>query len=115
MSMNPYVNSGTIYRPPAGTLGRTYHFLSSPVPPDKHARIAMVEVRARRGTEVTVHGLKAFLGEDGVTWHFETPKPLIPGNEHIYDVTAKYVENGREIYGTWKVRLIPGRIVYLSL
>jgi hypothetical protein len=105
--------------PPPGTLGRTYSLPTKLLPPEKHPRQAMLDIRST-AEEVVVSDtkefreegdIKSFQDEDDPTlWHFET-KPLLSGVPHIYKVE---MINGGVTTDVRYVRLIRGRILELS-
>jgi len=97
-----------------GTLGFTYLRVSHPVPEDKHPRSGMLAVRMGDAEEVlTIRGMSGIKLKSGV-WLFESNRPLDPGVSHIVRVEAKEHPLDVDAVATRFVRLIPGRIVYLS-
>jgi len=91
----------------------TYKQPSRPIPEDRHRRVGMLDVKVASNINVTVQGMTGFLGEDGI-WHFESPRPLLPGVPHIYRAQAHSERDGKRYAEIRTVRLIPGRIVDLS-
>lgn len=97
-----------------GTLGFTYLRVSHPVPEDKHPRSGMLAVRMGDAEEVlSIRGMSGIKLKSGV-WLFESNRPLDPGVSHIVRIEAKEHPLDVDAVATRFVRLIPGRIVYLS-
>jgi hypothetical protein len=97
-----------------GTLGFTYLRVSHPVPEDKHPRSGMLAVRMGDAEEVlSIRGMSGIKLKSGV-WLFESNRPLDPGVPHIVRIEAKEHPLDVDAVATRFVRLIPGRIVYLS-
>ncbi|MFM7921336.1 MAG: hypothetical protein ACKPJJ_14025 [Planctomycetaceae bacterium] len=97
-----------------GTLGFTYLRVSHPVPEEKHPRSGMLAVRMGNAEEVlSIRGMSGMKLKSGV-WLFESNRPLDPGVSHIVRVEAREHPLDVDAVATRFVRLIPGRIVYLS-
>lgn len=97
-----------------GTLGFTYLRVSHLVPEDKHPRSGMLAVRMGDAEEVlSIRGMSGIKLKSGV-WLFESNRPLDPGVSHIVRIEAKEHPLDVDAVATRFVRLIPGRIVYLS-
>lgn len=97
-----------------GTLGFTYLRVSHPVPEEKHPRLGMLAVRMHNADEVlAVRGMSGMKLKSGV-WLFESNRPLDPGASHVIRVEAREHPLDVDAVATRFVRLIPGRIVYLS-
>lgn len=97
-----------------GTLGFTYLRVSHPVPEEKHPRLGMLAIRTGDSEEtIAIRGMSGIRLKSGV-WLFESNRPLDPGVSHIVRVEAKEHPLDMDAVATRFVRLIPGRIVYLS-
>jgi len=97
-----------------GTLGFTYLRVSHPVPEEKHPRLGMLAVRMENAEEVlSIRGMSGMKLKSGV-WLFESNRPLDPGVSHVVRVEAREHPLDVDAVATRFVRLIPGRIVYLS-
>lgn len=97
-----------------GTLGFTYLRVSHPVPEEKHPRLGMLAVRMGDAEEVlAIRGMSGIKLKSGI-WLFESNRPLDPGVSHVVRVEAKEHPMDVDAVATRFVRLIPGRIVYLS-
>ena len=72
--------------PPPGTLGRTYHQISRPIPETEHPRTGMLEIcGVPAHLHVTVNGMNGYRGANGI-WYFKTDRPLIPCVPYIKTV-----------------------------
>lgn len=116
--MIPGPVAGSVDQPVAvqlrGTLGFTYLRVSHPVPEEKHPRLGMLAIRTGDNEEtLAVRGMSGIRLKSGV-WLFESNRPLDPGVSHIVRVEAKEHPMDMDAVATRFVRLIPGRIVYLS-
>ncbi len=110
--------------PPPGTIGRTYSLPSRPVPANKHPRIGMIDVCTDAAVHVIVRWTNDFRSEETLKgsrdecnpslWHFES-KPLLPGLTQIYRVEVYRGEAGSAPVEVRYVRLVRGRIVYLTV
>ncbi|MGD9853811.1 MAG: hypothetical protein AB7U20_02575 [Planctomycetaceae bacterium] len=109
---------------PPGTLGRTYQLPSRPVPADRHPCVGMIDVCCPAADHVIVRWTNDFRTEETLKglrdecnptlWHFES-KPLLPGLTQIYRVEVYRGGPGSAPSEVRYVRLIMGRIVFLTV
>ncbi len=88
---------------------------SHPVPADEHPRTGMLAVRDNGSIPfLSVQNMGGIKMKSGI-WLFESRRPLDPGACQIVRVEARQTAADVEPYATRFVRLIPGRIVFISI
>jgi uncharacterized protein (TIGR03000 family) len=73
---------------------------------------AYLEVRLPPSATVTIEGERTT--QSGTRRLFVSP-PVEPGHRYVYDLTARWMEDGREVVRTEQVHVSPGRTTIVDL
>jgi uncharacterized protein (TIGR03000 family) len=101
VDVTPYYSEG---EPSAEPPAVNYQSLYSPAPAQPDAR-AHVTAHVPAGAQLWFEGTQT--ASTGPVREFVSP-PLTPGARYVYDVRARWNENGKEVTQTQQVQVTPG-------
>jgi len=95
-----------------GRESRSYYRGPGEMEGPQNEKHAYLEVRLPPSATITIEGERTT--QMGPRRLFVSP-PVEPGHNYIYDLTARWMEDGREVVRTEKVQVHPGRTTVVDL